>query len=95
MAEFFASGRFIDLILLLMALEGLGLLLLWRVRACGIPPAALVLILASGACLLLAVRAALTDAGWVWVWLFVTVALVVHLADLRQRWQRAHSKTTA
>ncbi|HYN77331.1 MAG TPA: hypothetical protein VES73_06020 [Lamprocystis sp. (in: g-proteobacteria)] len=88
MAEFFASGRAVDLVLLLMGLEGIVLMMFWRRRGCGIPPTALLLILASGGCLLLAVRAALTGAPWVWVSFFLLASLVVHLVDLRLRWQQ-------
>ena len=87
MAEFFASGRAVDLILFLMGLEAIGLLVLWRMRAdAAYRRVALLLILASGGCLLLAVRAALTGAPWAWVSLFLTASLVVHLVDLRLRW---------
>jgi hypothetical protein len=41
--------------------------------------------LAAGACLLLALRAALTQAGWPWVALFLTAALVAHIGDFRRR----------
>jgi hypothetical protein len=87
MAELFASGRAVDLILLLMVLEALGLTVLWRLCACGLPPRALLVILASGGCLLLAVRAAFTHALWVWVAPFLTASLAVHLIDLRLRWR--------
>ena len=93
MAEFFASGRAVDLILFLMGLEAIGLLVLWRMRGSGIPPVALLLILASGGCLLLAVRAALTGAPWAWVSFFLTASLAVHLVDLRLRWQRRPEPT--
>jgi hypothetical protein len=34
---------------------------------------------------MLALRAALTDAGWQWVAIWLTVSLPLHLADLRHR----------
>jgi hypothetical protein len=44
--------------------------------------------LASGAALLLALRAALTDADWRWMALALLAAFVTHLIDLYQRWPR-------
>lgn len=87
MAEFFASGRSIDLVLLLIALEAIVLMVLWRWRRCPLPPLATLLILAPGTCLLLAAHAVLAGASWVWVSSLFLVALFIHLVDLRQRWQ--------
>ncbi|MBK1721185.1 hypothetical protein [Thiocystis violacea] len=87
MTEFLASGRSIDLVLLLIGLEAIVLMVLWRMRRCPLPPLATLLILAPGTCLLLAARAAITGASWVSVSSLFLVALVIHLVDLRQRWQ--------
>jgi hypothetical protein len=62
-------------------------MVLWRMRRCPVPPLAALLILAPGSCLLLAARAALTGASWVWVSSLLLLALGIHLVDLRQRWQ--------
>jgi hypothetical protein len=85
-AEIFASGRVVDLILGLMLLEGLALSVLWRRRGSGVPPISLWTNLAAGGAMLLAVRAALTGASWTWVWMSLLLALLMHLADLRARW---------
>lgn len=90
MSEFFASGRAIDLVLLVMLLEGLLLGVLFRRRGIGVVPADLLPMLLAGACLLLALRAALTQAPWPWVAGWVTLALFAHLADLRRRWRLSH-----
>jgi hypothetical protein len=66
-AALFASGRVVDLILGLTLLEGLALALLHRRTGRGVAPADLVPNLLAGACLLLAVRGALTGAWWGWV----------------------------
>ncbi|WP_295454986.1 hypothetical protein [uncultured Thiodictyon sp.] len=87
MAEFFSSGHSIDLVLFLIGLEAIGLMVLWRMGRCPVPPLATLLILAPGSCLLVAARAALTGAAWGWVSFFLLVALAIHLVDLRQRWQ--------
>jgi hypothetical protein len=88
MAELFATGRVVDLILALMVLEALVLGVLWRRAARGVPPLSLIVNLAAGACLLLALRAALTDAGALITGGFLALALVAHLADLALHWQR-------
>ncbi len=83
--ELFSNGHAIDLILLFMAAE--FAILGWRGRKrLGVGGAAnLLLALAPGACLLLAVRAALTGAGWMWVAAFLAISLPCHLADLARR----------
>lgn len=97
MSEFFTSAHAIDLVLLLIGLEALGLILLWRMRLCPLPPLSTLLILAPGTCLLLASRAALAGAAWGLISLLFLVALIIHLIDLRQRWQerKHHSSNVA
>ena len=85
MAEWFSSGRIVDAILVLVALEALALLALrWRTGR-GPAPVALLCNLASGAALMLAVRAALIAAGWPVVAFWMLVSLVAHLGDLVPR----------
>jgi hypothetical protein len=62
-AAAFASGRIVDGILLLVACEALALA--WIGRRRGPPLPSLLANLASGAALMLALRAALVGAGWV------------------------------
>ncbi len=82
MADLFASGRIVDIILALVALEVVALLVWrWR-RGRGPSPIALIGNLASGASLMLAVRAALTGADWTVVAGFLLASLVAHLADV-------------
>ena len=86
MSALFASGRIVDLILLLVLAEAVGLGLLRRATGQGPPPAALLPDLAAGACLLLALRFALRGAAWPVVAACLLGSLVAHLADLRGRW---------
>jgi hypothetical protein len=95
MDEFFASGRSIELVLLLIVLEAIVLMALWWMRRCPLPPLATLLILAPGTCLLLAAHAALSGASWMWVSSLFLVALVIHLVDLRQRWQERRRQDPA
>lgn len=80
MRDFFASGHAVDLVLLFLALEVAGLA--WWRRGWAI--SALVAAI-PGACLLLALQAALTGAPWPWVALWVGLSLPAHLADLARR----------
>ena len=87
MAELFWSGRLVDGILLLVALQTAALMLYWRQTARGVAPADLVPNILAGACLLLALRLALGGAGWMWCCASLAGAGLAHLADLRRRWR--------
>lgn len=78
----------IDLIIALVVIEGVALTLLHRFTGKGVAPRDLVGLLLAGGFLLLAVRAALVEAGWGWVGLCLALALLAHLADLAIRWSR-------
>ncbi len=88
MGEFFASGRFVDLVLIMVVAEGLALTLYHRRTGRGVPPSDLAGSLLSGLCLLLALRAALVGAWWGWIGVFLTASLFTHAADLLQRWRK-------
>lgn len=87
MSALFASGRIVDAILLLTALEAAGLLWLHHRAGAGVAPADLLPNLLAGASLLLALRAGLAGAWFGWVAAALLAALVFHLADLRRRWR--------
>lgn len=80
------SGQVIDLILAVLLLETLLLLLYRRVRGRGPGYGKVIANALSGACLLLALRAALAGAAPLWIALCLATALAAHLADLRCRW---------
>ena len=85
MAEWFASGRAIDVILVVMVIEAAALIAyrMTRQRGPGIPET--IANLASGAMIMLAVRSALTDGVWQMTALFLMGAFAAHLADLAIR----------
>ena len=92
MAELFASGRAIDLALIdlalaVTALEAVLVVAYFRRTGRGIAPGDFLGNLASGACLMVALRCGLTGAAWPWIALFLLAALAAHLADLRRRWR--------
>lgn len=75
------SPHLIDLILAFTVLEAVVV-----VRRRGLSPAATVVMLLPGICLLLALRAALAGTAWPWVPAALAASLVAHLLDLRRRW---------
>lgn len=94
MAALFASGQIVDLILLGVLAEAVLLLILCRSLTRFAPLGAT---LASGAALMLALRAALTGASWPLIAGWMLVGLVAHAADLVLRgrldaWPQARGK---
>jgi len=75
----FASGHAVDIVLVFMLIEAGWLIASKR------PAIAVLLMLAPGACMMLALRAALVDLPWYLIALPLTVSLPLHLADLRHR----------
>ena len=88
MGELFASGRIVDLILVIMIVEALVLYAFARRFGERVPLKGLLLNLAAGACLLLALRAVLTDAAWPLAAFWLGLALAAHLGDLAGRLHR-------
>jgi hypothetical protein len=84
--DLIASGRIVDAIIAFIVVEALVLSLYHRRTSLGLPPVDVVTMLLAGLFLLLALRAALTGANWIWIAAFLGAALVAHLADLRRRW---------
>lgn len=85
MAALFSTGLIADIMLAFMALEAIVLVLYQRKTNRGLTPRAVFWMLLPGACLVLALRAALVGAAWQWVALAVSVSLIAHLGYLRQR----------
>ena len=87
MEALFASGRIVDIILVLMLVEGVALGLIYWQRGQGIPFAHVALNLAAGASLLLVAREALSGATWPVMAATLMLALVAHVLDVVQRWK--------
>lgn len=88
MQALFDSGRAADLVLLALAAEAA---LLWALRRFaasgpGLPP--LLPLLLAGAAFALALRAALTGAGWPSVGAALLAAFAAHAWDIARRWRR-------
>lgn len=87
MTEFFAGPGAVDLILALVAVEVVALLWLRRRTGRGPDPLGLLANAVAGAGLLVALRAALAEAGPTWIAAALAVAGAAHLADLARRWR--------
>ena len=93
MATWFASGRIVDAILVLVVIEAIVLLALRQRTGRGPAPVQLLCNLGSGAALMLAVRAALVQAPWPVVAGWMLASLAAHLADLVPRLRRCGDLT--
>jgi len=82
---FFASGHAVDLVLVVILAEFVFLSTRRRRLSARPPMTDRVLAFAPGICLLLALRAALTDAGWLWIAAALAASFPFHLADLVRR----------
>ena len=91
MADLFASGRIVDLIIGFMVLEALALCA-YRVFFRGsIPASGILTLLLPGLALLLALRGALVGASWIVIAAWLIASLVAHLIDLRSRIRAGHA----
>ena len=88
MAELFASGHLVDLILVLTVIEGGCLLLYWHSKQRGIAPFDLLPNLLAGAFLLLAMRLTMEGVSWQLPCASLAAAGLSHIADLARRWRR-------
>jgi hypothetical protein len=83
MAGLFESGAIADIVIAVMAMEAIVLIAL-RARIRHFQLSDVAGMLAAGIFLVLALRAALTGAGWQWIATFLTCAFAAHLLDLRR-----------
>lgn len=82
-----ASGRIVDIMVAVIALEVVAVLVFRRLYGGGIPAVPLLLNVGAGGSLMLALRAALGESGWQWIAAFLVASLVFHVADQFQRWE--------
>ncbi|QHE78427.1 hypothetical protein F9Z44_13320 [Hydrogenophaga sp. PBL-H3] len=81
----------LDAVIVFTVLEGLGLWLFHRLTGQGLAPGDYALNMLSGLCLMLAVRAAVSDAPWPWIAVCLSASGLAHGWDMRRRWQRQRS----
>lgn len=88
MSDLFASGRLVDLILLIVLTEAVVLIAYWLRTGKGIAPRDLLPNLIAGAFLLLALRLTLAQAGCMAVCTCLAAAGIANVIDLMRRWRR-------
>ncbi len=81
------GAHLVDLVLVVLLLEATLLVLHHRRTGGGLAPRDAVGLLGAGLFLALALRCALCGASLAWVALFLLMALLAHLDDLRRRWR--------
>ncbi len=87
LAARFADGSVLLWIVALVVVEGAVLAWLWVSKRIGWAPRLLFGQLASGASLMLAVRAAILDQPWTQIALWLICALIAHVVDLVLRYR--------
>jgi hypothetical protein len=87
MNALFAHGWIIGWILAGMIIEAAGLCALHALRGRGVAPRLFLANLASGMCLLLAMRLALDGVWWGFTAAALLGALVFHVTDLARNWR--------
>ena len=86
MAEFYASGGVVLLILGGMVVEAVVLAVVWGRTGRGVAPRVLLPNLVAGGCLVGASGVALRGGWWGWVGALLLLGGVLHVMDLRGRW---------
>jgi hypothetical protein len=85
----------IDFVIAFTVVEGVALALYHRATGKGVAPREFALNLASGLCLMLALRGAVQDAGAAWIALALLGAGLAHGSDLLLRWRRGARSAAA
>ena len=91
MAEWMSSGHIVDLVdlvIVLTLLECVALVAHHRLTRRGVAPSDYALNIASGLCLMIALRCALVKPNWQWIAFWLAAAGLAHSADIISRWKR-------
>jgi hypothetical protein len=89
MIDALSSGQLIDVVIAVTLLECAALVFYHHLTKGGLAPNDYLLNLTAGLCLMLALRSALADAGWIWMVLYLMAAGLAHGTDLWTRWRRS------
>jgi hypothetical protein len=89
LAKLFASGRIVDCIVLILALEWIFVLVAQRMLKRSLGSLAILAGLCAGLALLLALRESLLGARWQAVAAWLAAAFVAHIFDLHMRLKKA------
>lgn len=85
MRDLFASGRAVDIVLVVMLVEFAVLVVRRAPDQRTATAIDLGFALAPGACILLGLRAALVGASWPWIALWLLASFPLHISDLLRR----------
>ena len=88
MTDFWQIRWLLDAVIVFTVLEGLGLWLYHRLTGEGLDLSEYALNMVSGLCLMLAVRAAVSDAPWPWVTVCLSASGLAHGLDITRRWRQ-------
>lgn len=88
MDGFFSSGRIVDLLLAIVALEAVLVFAFRQPLSALFDLRGFFISLASGVCLMLALRGALTGAAWTAIAPFLLASLGAHVAEIARRRRR-------
>ena len=81
-------AHIVDLVIALTLIECAALAFYHRATGRGVAPRDFLINMASGLCLMLALRCLARDAGAAWVALFLLAAGLAHGTDIWMRWRR-------
>ena len=86
--QWVTNGGLVDTIISITLLETVALLLYHRTTKRGLAPRDYLLNVASGLCLMLALRCALSGAAWYFISMWLMAAGLAHVADIAMRLQQ-------
>jgi hypothetical protein len=89
MIDGISNSQLIDVVIAVTLLECGALIFYHRLTKRGLAPKDYLLNLGAGLFLMLALRSALADAGWMWMVLYLMAAGLAHSTDLWSRWKRS------
>lgn len=78
----------LDAVIVFTVLEGMGLWLYHRITGQGLAPVEYALNMLSGLCLMVAVRAAVSDMPWPWIAVCLSASGLAHGWDMVRRWRQ-------
>ena len=91
MIDAISNSQLIDIVIAVTLIECVALIFYHHLTKRGLAPKDYLLNLGAGLCLMLALRSALADAGWMWMVLCLMAAGLAHGTDLWSRWRRSQS----
>jgi hypothetical protein len=92
LTQFISIRQLVDFAIALTLLEGIVFVVYHRMTGLGVAPKDFALNLISGLCLMLALRCALLNGGWMWISACLSAAGLAHATDITLRWKRQRQR---